>query len=145
MKPELTPEMLEAMTKAAQALTNGQAAQIHVNPPSICDHCKDADKEAFPYHVYDSNGELWEDLCNECFDALGCAYQETEPVCAVCGMCMEWEDCWNGCEDGFFNLYEEDPLFYDEDDTEVCEICKGQGGYWVCPNAENHPKEEVSA
>ena len=57
----------------------------------------------------------------------------------------EWEECWNGCEDGFFNMYDDDPLFYDEDDTEVCEICQGMGGYWVCPNAENHPKEEVSA
>lgn len=36
-------------------------------------------------------------------------------------------------------------LWYDEDDVEVCEICNGMGGYWVCPNAEKHPKEEVKA
>ena len=141
MKPELTPEMFGAIASAAQALTNGQATQIHVNQPRICDHCKNAKREAFPYHVYDSNGALWEDLCNECFDELGCAYPDDGdppepdsivigefPVCSVCGIPMEWQDCWNGCEDGFFNMYEEDPFFYDEDDTEVCEICKGQGG-----------------
>ena len=67
-----------------------------------------------------------------------------EHICPVCGLDMEWEDCWNGCEDGFFNLYDDDPLWYDEDDTEVCEICKGQGGYWVCPNAENHTVDKIS-
>lgn len=46
-----------------------------------------------------------------------------------------------GCEDGFFNMHDDDPLWYDEDDTEMCDICEGRGGYWVCPNAEHHPKE----
>jgi hypothetical protein len=163
VKPELTPEMFGAIAKAAQALTNGQATQIHVNQPRICDHCKDANREAFPYHVYDSNGVLWEDLCNQCFDELGCAYPDDgdppDPdtivifdnpddqlmICPVCGTCMEWEDCWNGCDDGYFDMYEEDPLWYDEDDVEVCDICEGRGGYWVCPNAGKHPKEEVNA
>ena len=154
MKPELTPEMFGAIASAAQALTNGQATQIHVNQPRICDHCKNAKREAFPYHVYDSNGALWEDLCNECFDELGCAYPDDGdppepdsivigefPVCSVCGIPMEWQDCWNGCDDGLFSPYDEDPLWYDEDDTEVCDICEGKGGWWVCPNAENHVKE----
>lgn len=64
-----------------------------------------------------------------------------DQVCFICGNYMEWEDCWNGCDDGYHNLYDEDPLWYDEDDIEVCTICEGRGGYWVCPNAGNHSKE----
>lgn len=65
----------------------------------------------------------------------------TEPVCTVCGAPMEWQDCWNGCDDGYFDLYDEDPLWYDEDDVQACDICDGKGGYWVCPDAEGHEKE----
>lgn len=65
----------------------------------------------------------------------------TEPTCTVCGAPMEWQDCWNGCDDGYFDLYDEDPLWYDEDDVQACDICDGKGGYWVCPDAERHEKE----
>lgn len=141
MKPELTPEMFGAIAKTAQALTDGQATQLHVNQPRICDHCKDADKEAFPYHVEDEESHFWQDLCNDCFDKLKCKYfGEEDKFCKTCGSVMEWEQCWNGCEDGFFNMYDEDPLWFDEDDVEICEICNGMGGYWVCPNVENHAK-----
>lgn len=40
-----------------------------------------------------------------------------------------WIDCWNGCEDGYFDGYEEDPLWFDPGDLEVCHVCKGQGGW----------------
>ncbi|MFN8493159.1 MAG: hypothetical protein U0350_36485 [Caldilineaceae bacterium] len=158
MKTELTPEMFDAIAKAAQVLTDGQATQLYVNQQRICDHCKSANREAFPYHVYDSNGEFWEDLCNQCFDELGCAYPDDGdppdpdqitigefPVCSVCGAPLEREDCWNGCDDGYFDMYDEDPLLYEEGDVEVCNICRGRGSYWVCPNAQNHPASEAES
>lgn len=79
----------------------------------VCEHCADREKEAHPYGVHDANGKY-----------------------------MEWEDCWNGCDDGYLSLYDEDPLFYDEDDQEVCDICDGKGGWWVCPVAYHHQKLE---
>ena len=42
----------------------------------------------------------------------------------------EWVNCWNGCDDGYFDVYEEDPLWYDPGDTEMCDVCKGKGG-WI--------------
>jgi hypothetical protein len=49
---------------------------FHVTGVRICDHCKDPGKEAFPYHVTDPAGQVWGDLCNECFDLLGCTYED---------------------------------------------------------------------
>lgn len=73
------------------------------------------------------------------FDAIQSmdAQLEEWPVCKICGSSMAWEDCGE-CDDGFIDLYDEDPIFYDEDETEVCEMCKGNGGWWFCPNAKNH-------
>jgi len=108
----------------------------------ICDHCQDKAKEAFPYGVHDANGKYWEILCNDCYDALGCSYpQDDEMVCAICGQPLEWENCWNGCDDGFIDRHDEDPLWYDEDDVEECDICDGAGGWWICPYAYKHEKQ----
>lgn len=46
----------------------------------VCDHCDDEKKEAFPYCVKDRNGKHWGDLCNDCFDLLGCAYATSLPA-----------------------------------------------------------------
>ncbi len=62
------------------------------------------------------------------------------PTCPVCGGDLQWEDCCEiGCEDGFHDGYEKDPLWYDEGDFVRCETCHGKGGWWVCPNYANHP------
>ena len=53
-------------------------------------------------------------------------------ICAQCGNLMEWEDCWNCGGEGYIELYDEDPLWYDEDDTERCDECRGNGGWWHC-------------
>jgi hypothetical protein len=74
MKPALSPEIVTALARLATDLTGLPVKSIHVNQPRICDHCLDADREAFPYCVHGANGQLWQDLCNDCFDALGCAY-----------------------------------------------------------------------
>lgn len=74
------------------------------------------------------------------FDAIQSmdARLEEWPICEICGSLMTWEDCWNGCDDGYFDMYDEDPLWYDEGDLELCEICHGHGWYYICPNASNH-------
>ncbi len=39
------------------------------------------------------------------------------------------------CDDGYTadgELHEQDPLWYDEDDTEPCDSCHGAGGWFVC-------------
>ncbi len=55
------------------------------------------------------------------------------PTCDKCGGGLEWDDCTNGCDEGYFDLYDEDPVYYDEHDVEPCQICQGQGGWWLCP------------
>lgn len=109
-----------------------------VTPFRVCEHCNTRGKEAFPYGVYDANGKYWDVLCNDCYDALGCSYPQDEQLCEICGMPKEWESCWNGCDDGYLSLHDEDPLLYDEDDMEACHICDGDGGWWVCPQASTH-------
>lgn len=57
--------------------------------------------------------------------------------CLMCGYEMEWIGCWNCGGQGYFDdetLMDEDPLFYDEDDTEACDVCRRAGGWWICPN-----------
>lgn len=60
-------------------------------------------------------------------------------VCQTCGETLDWKHCWAGCDNGYFDRYDEDPLWYDPGDLELCSECHGQGGYLACPNAENHP------
>lgn len=43
-----------------------------------------------------------------------------------------WVHCWNGCDDGSFDAYEDDPLWNDPGDREACEACHGKGGFVVC-------------
>jgi hypothetical protein len=57
---------------------------------------------------------------------------EIDCQCARCGSSCYWEDCSNGCEDGYLNRYEEDPLWYDNDYDQLCEICCGRGGWQLC-------------
>lgn len=45
---------------------------------------------------------------------------------------MDWSDCANCGGEGETELYELDPLWYDEDDVEDCDWCQGSGGYWAC-------------
>ena len=43
-----------------------------------------------------------------------------------------WVPCWNGCQDGWFDDYEDDPIFFAPGDTSTCRECKGEGGWRVC-------------
>lgn len=141
MNQEIKAETIEALQALGKAL-GGTGEIKSIIPVRICDHCQDEDQEAHPYGIHDANGNYWHHLCNECYDALGCSFPlDDDMTCEFCGAQKEWEDCWNGCDDGYLSLYDEDPLFYDEDDQELCPICDGDGGWWVCPNAANHKKE----
>jgi hypothetical protein len=61
------------------------------------------------------------------------------PTCTYCGDMLEHEECGQCGGEGYIDgerLVEEDPLWYDEDDTERCEQCSGKGGWWWCPNMQ---------
>ena len=54
-------------------------------------------------------------------------------LCPRCGCCeMEWVECHECGGEGWVSRYEEDPLWYDEDDLWPCHICEGEGGWWAC-------------
>jgi hypothetical protein len=60
--------------------------------------------------------------------------------CPKCGNDMEWADCWMiDCEEGTYDLYEEDPIFYSPGDRASCTECGGKGGWLYCPNCEKSP------
>jgi hypothetical protein len=62
-------------------------------------------------------------------------------VCSVHGevYSVGWVPCWNGCNEGCFDNYEEDPLMFDPGDFSTCSECNGKGGWRVCSecNADN--------
>lgn len=103
MKEKLPEKLLKVFGEIAQSIG---ASGFHVNQPIICDHCRDERKEAFPYGVYDAVGKFWNDLCNDCFDELGCRYdwmdvdnaddKEAERViCPTCGANIPNDGiCW---------------------------------------------------
>lgn len=43
-----------------------------------------------------------------------------------------WVRCWNGCNDGYFDDYEEDPIECEPGEYSVCSECHGNGGWTVC-------------
>jgi DnaJ-class molecular chaperone len=57
------------------------------------------------------------------------------PRCKEHGLDKDWTECeqcgGEGCTQPG-ELYEMDPLWYDEDDTEPCHLCNGRGGWWSC-------------
>ena len=44
------------------------------------------------------------------------------------------------CEDGYISHYEEDPLWYNEDDCELCPECHGYGVQQWCPVCGKDPR-----
>ncbi len=54
-------------------------------------------------------------------------------LCDRCKCCStDWESCEQCGGDGFLELYDHDPLYYDPDDTEDCQWCEGKGGWPLC-------------
>ena len=62
-------------------------------------------------------------------------------ICPICGTPMDWEDCDICGGEGYVDVYESDPLWYEPSDVEMCEQCSGFGGWYVCPSYHNHPTE----
>ena len=69
-----------------------------------------------------------------CSDLLGAYYRGSDgaATCALCNCEMEWAECQAGCDDGYFDGYEEDPLWYDQGDMRPCGDCGGNGGHYWC-------------
>jgi len=57
------------------------------------------------------------------------------PTCPRCGQQLEWEECGQ-CDDGWFDAYEDDPMWYAPGDVLRCDQCLGHGGWWVCTNLD---------
>lgn len=62
-------------------------------------------------------------------------YDDSDDSCPRCGHTpTRYRDCSVlDCEDGFISLYDDDPLWYDEDETEMCRECYGTGVERWCP------------
>lgn len=63
-----------------------------------------------------------------------------ECQCARCGSSLEWISCEHCGGEGMTELgelYEEDPLWYDPDDTEPCYQCGGEAAWPVCLSSED--------
>lgn len=56
-------------------------------------------------------------------------------ICAIHGDVGDnvgWVQCYAGCDDGYFDDYEDDPLESDLHVVSVCSECDGHGGWKVC-------------
>jgi hypothetical protein len=49
-----------------------------------------------------------------------------------------------GCDDGWIDLYEEEPMFYYEGDREMCSECHGTGQQRWCPKCGHDMNAPVS-
>ena len=58
--------------------------------------------------------------------------KEIDCQCARCGSSCEWVDCWNGCEEGYLNNHDLDPLWYHDEYDQPCDVCECRGGWHVC-------------
>lgn len=55
--------------------------------------------------------------------------------CPKCGGDAMYYRCHEpGCEDGWYDMYEDNPNEYEPGDVEMCDICQGKGCWWVCDN-----------
>ena len=68
-----------------------------------------------------------------------------EPVC-WCGLIKTMESC-HAClgEGGHHNCGDDTCVCLDKSPNIMCEECGGTGEYPVCPNAEQHHKDEIRA
>lgn len=57
--------------------------------------------------------------------------------CPKCGNDMEWVECWMiDCEDGLYDIGEEDPINYGPGTMIKCNNCDGNGGWFCCKHCE---------
>jgi len=73
------------------------------------------------------------------FAADECYWDDT-PCCPHCGGMMDWAECHMiDCEDGQYDLGEEDPINFNPGTYATCAECDGNGGWWYCPNKACKP------
>ncbi len=77
MRAKPSEELLAVLAEVVKEIDE-PVLGISINTPYICDCCENEDTEAFPYHVRDRGDRLWADLCNDCYEALGCVYDQKE-------------------------------------------------------------------
>lgn len=67
-------------------------------------------------------------------DLLGAMYRGSDGAmtCALCHCEMEWEHCGDCGGEGWNDAYEDDPNYYQPEDTKPCHMCDGRGGSWWC-------------
>ena len=64
-------------------------------------------------------------------------YEISDYYCPRCGQNLMRRDCEEcGGEGTIDDLYEQDPLWYDESDWEHCSNCEGVGAFFWCKNKE---------
>jgi len=61
-----------------------------------------------------------------------------EAMCAKCGSSVMWKECWN-CRDGYshHDCGEDTCCCRDPLPNVVCDICDGEGGWYVCINCNS--------
>ena len=54
-------------------------------------------------------------------------------ICSKCDSEVMWQDCWN-CEEGYsyHDCGEDTCCCIDPQPNVVCDICNGEGGWYVC-------------
>ncbi len=51
--------------------------------------------------------------------------------------------CWAGCDEGYIDEYEDDPINEDPGTFSLCPECRGEGGWRVCGQCNaNNPDVE---
>ena len=66
-----------------------------------------------------------------------------EAMCPYCGSDVMWEDCWN-CRDGYshHDCGEDTCCCLDPYPNIVCDICNGEGGWYICINCKCNSSAE---
>ena len=64
----------------------------------------------------------------------GTAYRGCDGAvtCVLCHCEMDGDLCDSCCGDGFYDGYDDDPLWYDQGELVTCENCGGRGMLWFC-------------
>lgn len=66
--------------------------------------------------------------------------QLTDDYCPRCGTALYWQECTEiNCDDGWIDAYEDDPLWYEPGELEMCQECEGRGYHNWCPNCNYTP------
>lgn len=70
-----------------------------------------------------------------------------EEKCFKCGHSpLHHRKCTALCEDGIFDLYDDDPINFDPGESvNICDECKGTGVEWWCPSCGENLSGRINA